>query len=256
LFLEHIYLPFSIFDTLTITLSKQICKKLLSTAEMVKKMPETHSPAQRCEAEVIDLEILVERKVSKPCRPVGRTQEQKEKESPFQTLITVHLSLNNFPVALCEWLQKACRSAFHKHMPALEAGTMPEHHQIYCIFTGTRVRSNSTAFETTVAIANILKLSMANATLLQYFLEKTNVGLSKKTFVASETVEGITNPEILELYSVRKGMPMGAYRAYPSMRPGLLARNLERGSDMSRVAWSKLRIRIKRVQDGLVEGVG
>lgn len=46
---------------------------------------------------------------------------------------------------------------------------------------------------------------MANATLLRYFLENTNVDLSKRTFLASETVEGVTNPEFLELYSVRKG---------------------------------------------------
>ena len=90
-------------------------------------------------------------------------------------------------------------------MSALEAGTIPGHHQIYCILTGTRVRSNSTAFETTVAIANILDLSMANATLLKYFLETTNVDLSKRTFVESKTVEGVTNPEFLELYSVRRG---------------------------------------------------
>jgi len=105
LFLEHIYLHCSILDTLTITLTKQVYNKLLSTAETVIKMPEPCSPTQKRKAEAIDLEIVGERRVSKPFRPAGRTQEQKEKDTLFQISITVHPSLNKFPVALCERLQ-------------------------------------------------------------------------------------------------------------------------------------------------------
>ena len=168
-------------------------------------MPKPRSTAQKRKADVIDLEIVSEKKVTKPFTPVVKTQSQKEEDSLFQISVTVHSKLDNFPIALREHLQKACQTVFHNHMFALQTGTIPKHHQTYCIITGTRVRSESVEFETTVAIANILDLSMANVTLLKYFLETTNVDLSKRTFVASETVEGVTNPEFLELYSVRRG---------------------------------------------------
>ncbi|CAA9964671.1 hypothetical protein PTMSG1_08030 [Pyrenophora teres f. maculata] len=172
---------------------------------MGDEMPKSRSTVQKRKAEVTDLEIMREKKVHKPFKPVVRTQTQKEGDSLFQISVTVHPKLNDFPIALCKRLQKACQAAFHIHMFALQAGTMPRHHQAYCITTGTRTRSKSIEFQTTVAIANILDLSMANATLLRYFLDSTSIDLSKRTFVVSETVEGVANPEFLELYSVRKG---------------------------------------------------
>lgn len=167
-------------------------------------MPQPRSTAQKRKADVIDLEIVGEKKVTKTFTPVVKTKSQKEEDSLFQISVTVHPKLNNFPIALHEHLQKAFQTAFHNHMFALQVGTIPKHHQTYCIIIGTRIRSQSVEFEPTVAITNILDLSMANATLLKYFLDTTNVDLSKKMFVASETVEGVTNPEFLELYSVRR----------------------------------------------------
>ncbi|EDU41807.1 hypothetical protein PtrSN002B_001121 [Pyrenophora tritici-repentis] len=172
---------------------------------MGDEMPKSRSLVQKRKAEVIDLEIIGEKRVHKPFKPVVRNQTQKEEDSLLQVCVTVHPKLNGFPVALCERLQQACQASFYSHMFALQTGTMPKHHQTYCIITSTRIRSKSIEFQTTMAITNIVDLSTANATLLRYFLDNTNVDLSKRTFVESETVEGVANPEFLELYSVRRG---------------------------------------------------
>lgn len=125
--------------------------------------------------------------------------------------------------------------------------------------TSTRIRSKSIIFKNAIAVANILELSMANATLLRYFLENTNVDLSKRTFVASETVEGVTNPEFLELYSVRKGDlgwgfdTDGCLSIYGTKA---FDNNSQRRSGMSRAVELGLRMRIECVQGELVEGSG
>lgn len=85
---------------------------------------------------------------------------------------------------------------------------MPEYRQQYEVCLGLRTRTLSMKFETTVAVPNVLDLSMANAALLDYFTKHfkgTHRLLTKEACVELKSHGGLLNPDFIELYAVRHG---------------------------------------------------
>ncbi|KAI4935369.1 uncharacterized protein J4E92_002657 [Alternaria infectoria] len=157
---------------------------------------------------VIDLENMPDKREVKPFRPVSKTPEEKEEEAFFQVSVTANAKFDKIPIALRNKLEAACQTAFYKHMFSLKAGTMPEYRQQYDVCLGLRTRTLSMKFETTVAVPNVLDLSMANAALLDYFtkcFKGTHRLLTKEACVELKSQGGLLNPEFIELYAVRHG---------------------------------------------------
>jgi hypothetical protein len=153
---------------------------------------------------VVDLEVVEERQVKKPFLPVVKPAAQKEEDSSYQVTVTVHPDLEKYPERLRDALQKACQTRLYKYLFALQDGQLPTHHQTYTIIVGTRIRSESTTFKTEAMEHNILDLGVANAKVLRFFAKHANPRLEKKSF-QEQKHEGLTNPEFLELFSVRRG---------------------------------------------------
>jgi hypothetical protein len=162
------------------------------------------TPTPKRKAEVIDLEVIEERTVKKPFKPIVKTPAPRKEDSLYQISVTVHPGLDKYPRELRGALQEACQTAFYTYMFALQAGNLSKHHQTYSIIAGTRVRSESVTFENTTTFLNIMDLSIANATLLKFFADRIGDRLDKKSF-QEQKHEGLTNSELLELYSVRRG---------------------------------------------------
>jgi hypothetical protein len=102
-------------------------------------------------------------------------------------------------------MENSCKTAFNVYMSTLRNGTAPTHRQTYRVVYGIRMRSESLAFNTTIHQANILDLNIANMTLLEVFAEKMRKTMQNPVFQQLPTQEGLSNPQFIELYSVRHG---------------------------------------------------
>jgi hypothetical protein len=152
-----------------------------------------------------DFEIVETRKVKTSRQQTALDLLQQHSDALFQVSVTTHPKFDKFPTALRVALQTTSQSSVYTHLSALSTGTSTPHYQTYSILTGRRIRGESTTFKTVVQISDILELSTANISLLQFFVTRQKLDLGKKVFVELESMRGVANPKFLEFYTVRKG---------------------------------------------------
>ncbi|KAF1943420.1 hypothetical protein EJ02DRAFT_453324 [Clathrospora elynae] len=155
-----------------------------------------------------DVEVVSSKKVATVTKAPPSIPKQQPDNSLFQIGVRVHNKFNKFPQELRNIIQEFARKALYCYIESLKNGVLPLDRQTYSIITGRRIRSETTAFETSIAIPNIVDLSVANTMLLDFYAQRNETELAAakaESFVELETLKGVTNPEFIELHSVRRG---------------------------------------------------
>ncbi|KAF1838690.1 hypothetical protein BDW02DRAFT_564798 [Decorospora gaudefroyi] len=131
---------------------------------------------------------------------------KQEEIALYQVSAKCHPKFENFPIGLKNLLQHQCQTALYTHMANLQSGAIPEYKETFSVMVGTRTRSETIGFHSTVNVAGILDVSIANIMLLDLVAAcyDKNQEMNKKGFVKLETETGLLNSKFIELHCVRQ----------------------------------------------------
>ena len=138
-----------------------------------------------------------------------------EDDADFQIETKLHDRFKVFPDVLRETIETAYKSTLRSQMTALRTNTVLKNIYTFSIVSEFRVRQSNNGPNTTICKSNISSLSLANTALLNHFLRARNKDkLTKGSFVRLKTVQGIANPDFINLHAVRHGEVGWGFDAY------------------------------------------
>jgi hypothetical protein len=129
-----------------------------------------------------------------------------EPDETCHITVVLHSRYDVFPASLRAKLQTTYTTMIRSQMEALETNVTPGARYTFSVVSELRVRQTDPASAKTQSICrdNIHSLSLANTALLDFFRKTNKRYLEMPNFVQLKTEDGISNPEFIQLHSVRR----------------------------------------------------
>jgi hypothetical protein len=138
-------------------------------------------------------------------KKTDQTIPVKEDDNPFQVSVKLHSKFARFPAALRSIIEKTYTTTLVAESEILKTAIRPGAQQTYNIIAGRCIRPSAAGFATSTRTHGIMDLSVANAQLLQQFIDKNEEAMRTAAFVQLKTQEGMANPDFIHLHCVRHG---------------------------------------------------